>query len=542
MRLRVGLAAVLALAAGCTTTIQGDPHPVGAAGSGAVGDVTAAGAGPGAGGTSGAPELIDPPQAALDRLTQLQYVRTIEAAFPGFGLPDVELPADGTDGIFTTNAPSPLGDFSAYFDAAQTLGGAIASKLTSRCAWADSPKDCVRDHLGTPLRVGYRRPITADDEQAVSDLLAEHLGRGLGAEEALAGGVARLLLSPDFIFRMERGVASLPDQSGRRLSDAELAARLSYLLTDAPPDSALRALTESGELASREGLRAEAERLFDGPLGEAIVWRFVVEWLDLDNLEKRPQTAALAPELLASMRAETRVFVDRVLHEDRAPVRELFTARYSYIDKTMAEHYGLTGSFGEEPKRYDWAGEQGRLGVLTHASVLTALTASSRDKDVIPRGRVLFTRLLCGELESPDASLQSEEVSDRTLDARCKGCHMRMDPMGRTFSMYDELGRYQDGPSVPGVIDTDELEGSFDTVADLAKLIASSERFETCVSSLAFRFAFGRRETSGEADYLSTLRHAFGKRGSFRDLILALVTSDAFRVRLDPTEGDRCAP
>lgn len=95
---------------------------------------------------------------------------------------------------------------------------------------------------------------------------------------------------------------------------------------------------------------------------------------------------------------------------------------------------------------------------------------------------------------------------------------------------------------MPGVIDTDELEGSFDTVADLAKLVASSERFETCVSSLAFRFAFGRRETGAEANFLSTLRHAFGKRGSFRDLILALVTSDAFRVRLDPTEGDRCAP
>jgi len=537
MRLRVGFAAVLAFAAGCTTTIQGDPHPVGTAGSGAVGDVAASGAGP-----SGAPAVADPVQAALDRLTQLQYVRTIEAAFPGFGLPKVELPADGTDGIFTTNAPSPLGDFSAYVDAAQTLGGSIATQLLSRCAWADSPPDCVRDHLGTPLRVGYRRPITADDEKAVSDLLAEHLGRGLGAEEALAGGVARLLLAPDFIFRMERGVASLPDQSGRRLSDSELAARLSYLLTDAPPDSTLRAVAESGGLGSRDGLRAEAERLFDGPLGEAIVWRFVVEWLDLDNLEKRPQTAALAPELLASMRAETRVFVDRVLHEDKAPVRELLTARYSYLDKTMAEHYGLTGSFGDEPTRYDWAGEQGRLGVLTHASVLTALTASSRDKDVIPRGRVLFTRLLCGELESPDASLQSEEVADRTLDARCKGCHMRMDPMGRTFGVYDELGRYQDGPNVPGVIDSDELQGSFDTVADLAKLVASSDRFETCVSSLAFRFAFGRRETSAEADFSSALRHAFAKRGSFRDLILAIVTSDAFRVRLDPTEGDRCAP
>lgn len=289
-------------------------------------------------------------------------------------------------------------------------------------------------------------------------------------------------------------------------------------------------------------MRAEAERLFDGVLGEAIVWRFVVEWLDLDNFDKRPQTKDLAPELVASMRAETRALVDHVLHEDKAPLSTLLTASYSYIDKRMAEHYGLSGSFGDEPKRYDWDGAQGRLGVLTHASVLTALTASSREKDVIPRGRVVYTRLLCGELESPDANLQAEEVSDRTKDARCKGCHLAMDPMGRTFASFDDIGRYEDGPSIPGEIDTDELQGSFDSPAGLATLIASSERFQTCVSSLAFRFAYGRKAGDGDAGTMKDLGRAFAKRGSFRDLMLELVTAESFRMRLDSTDGDRCTP
>src|SRR4029079_5293526 len=104
--------------------------------------------------------------------------------------------------------------------------------------------------------------------------------------------------------------------------------------------------------------------------------------------------------------------------------------------------------------------------------------------------------------------------SDRTKDARCKGCHLAMDPMGRTFASYDEIGRYQDGPNIPGEIDTDELKGTFDSPAELATLIASSERFQTCVSSLAFRFAYGRKATDGEAGYVKELRRAFAKRGS----------------------------
>jgi hypothetical protein len=534
-----GAIALLAVVAGCTSRMSGSPATGGMGGTEAS---AGGGAGTSPGGTTGMAAAVDPTDSALDRLTRVEYLRTVEAAFPGMALPAVELPADGTDGIFTTNAPSRLSDFTAYFEAAETLGATIAEKLVARCTWAETSAACVHDQLGPALRVAYRRPSTTNDETVLSSLLSRRLAEGAPVEEALATAVARLLLTPDFLFRMERGVASLPNGAGRRLSDHEVAARLAYLLTDAPPDATLLALADSGALGDRERLRAEAARLFDGPLGEAAAWRFVVEWLDLDNLEKRPQTGDLGSDVVASMHAETRALVDHVLHQDQAPVRELFTAPYTFLDARMAEHYGVRGTFTDEPERYDWKGEQARNGVLTHASLLTALTSSSRDKDVIPRGRVIYTRLLCGELELPDAALMNQEVADRTKDPRCAGCHSLMDPMGRAFAVYDGVGRYQSATVVPGVIDTGEVQGSFSSVAELGGLIVASERFETCVTELAFRQAFGRRPRPAEADLLATLHTAFAGRGSFRDLMLTLVSSDAFRERYDSAEENRCAP
>jgi hypothetical protein len=503
------------------------------------------GSGSGSGGKAEIPDMVepvDPTTSALDRLTRVQYVRTIEAAFPGLALPAVELPADGTDGIFTSNAPNRLGDFSAYFDAAEKLGAAIAQSLVSKCSWLDETNACVRDELGSALRIGFRRPVTDADQAAVSALLAQLLASDFDSESALSVAIARILLSPDFIFRLEPGVASLENAAGRVLGDHEIAARLSYVLTDAPPDGTLRALADSGELTAPGRLRAEAERLFDGPLGEAIVWRFLTEWLDLDNLPKRPQVADLAPGLVESMLAETRTLANRVLHEDKAPVSELFTASYSYVDRRLADHYGLSGSFGEQPTRFDWSGQQGRSGILTHASVLTALTSSSRSKDVIPRGRVVYTRLLCGELDPPDAALTTEPVEDRTANPRCRGCHNMMDPFGRTFGVYDELGRYGGEPSVPGSVITDYFSGDFTSAADLVEQVVSSDRFPSCMSELAFRAAVGRRLRPDEVDLLASLSSAFSVRGSFRDLLLAVVDSDAFRSRYDPTDGDGCSP
>jgi hypothetical protein len=520
------------VAAGCASKIDG-ATPVTAGGT--------AGSPP-IGGAGGAPSPVDPTDSALDRLTTAEYVRTIEGAFPGIALPEVELPADGTDGIFTTNSPSRLGDFSGYVEAAETLGAAISSALAPDCTWAETTAECVHTELGAALRVAYRRPPTAGDERTLTSLLTSRLADGASLEEALGTTIARLLLAPDFLFRMERGVATLPTGSGRVLGDHEVAARLAYLLTDAPPDAALRALADSGDLDAPDRLRAEAERLFDGPLGEAVVWRFVVEWLDIDNLEKRPQTGEMPLDLLASMRAETRALVGHVLHDDRAPLRELLTAPYTFLDARLARHYGIEGDFTDQLERFDWDGAQNRTGVLTHASVLTALTSSSRDKDVIPRGRVIFTRLLCGELELPDASLMNEEVAERTRDPRCAGCHSMMDPMGHVFSTYDELGRFQGGSVEPGVLDTGEVSGSFTSIEELGELVVSSERFETCVTELVFRQAFGRRPRSAESELLSAMHAAFAERGSFRDLILALVSSPAFRERYDAAEENRCLP
>jgi hypothetical protein len=521
-------------ATGCASTIE-DAGPPATGGIGGTAGTAGAGSG-------GAPLPVDPTESALERLTTSEYVRTVEAAFPGIALPEVELPGDGTDGIFTTNSPSRLGDFSGYVEAAETLGAAVASALAPRCSWADTPAECVHDQLGPALRVAYKRPSTPSDEATLSALLTARLANGAPPEEALGTTIARLLLAPDFLFRMERGVATLASGVGRSLGEHEVAARLSYLLTDAPPDATLRALADAGELGSSARLRAEAERLFDGPLGEAVTWRFVVEWLDLDNLEKRPQTGELAPELVASMRNETRALVGHVLHQDRAPLRELLTAPYTFLDARMADHYGIAGDFTDEPERFGWSGAQGRAGILTHASVLTSLTSSSREQDVIPRGRVVYTRLLCGELELPDASLMNQEVPDRTRDPRCAGCHSMMDPMGRTFGVYDGVGRYAEGPPVPGTIDTGEVAGSFSSVAELGELIVSSERFETCMTELAFRQAFGRRPRAAETELLGELHAAFAERGSFRDLMLAVVSSAAFRERYDIAEDNRCLP
>jgi hypothetical protein len=487
-------------------------------------------------GESGGPNVMrGPAQSAMERLTQREYENTFRAAFEGTAFPaEVTLPSDSTDGVFIGNAPELLGDFEPYIGAAEALAIAAAPNVSS-CAWSADALACARSELAGPLRILYRRPPVDGDFTALASLFEQLRADDVTEADALQLTIARALLSADFLFRVELGVEKSSDGEGVVLNDHEIAARLAYFMTDAPPDESLRAAAEDGRLRDRAVLREHAERLFDSQAGSELVWEFVRRWLDFDRLDARADDA-----LEASMVAETRAFVEHVMHADRAPFADLLTADYSFVDRTMAEHYGLEGG-GDTPERVDLTPLPERRGILTHASLLTALTLRDPRHNLIPRGRVVYTRLLCGQIATPDANLVNEPVEDRTADVRCAGCHLRMDPIGQGFEGYDSLGRYDAALAQGGLVrEVGAVDGTFATIPELAERIAASPELADCTTQMLFRFGLGRLPGSHDADSLAAIDTAMRERGSFRDALLAFVTSDAFVNRYDPPESQAC--
>ncbi len=479
-------------------------------------------------------ELADG-ESPMVRLIQAEFIETARAAFPSIAMPELELPSDASDGVFESNAGDRLADYGPYVGAAKTLGETIAAELAHECEWLEAPQACIDEHLAGPMQRAFRRPLTSGDTQLVAEMLGvlSQSELTITAEEGLAAAVGSIFMSPHFIYRPEWG-GDDAGESGLVLSQYELAARLSYFLTDAPPDDELFAVAEQGGLDDPDVLADQAMRLFDSPAGEATTWRFASQWLALGRLEDRPLADDLTAELRAAMLEATRAFAMGIIYRGEGSFDDLFASNYSFINDTLAAHYGVEGDFGEDFTRVDWTAASGRQGILSHASVLSALaTPDAELKTTMSRGRVIYSRLFCGELADPPPGATETEVEDRLEDSRCAGCHTLIEPPGAGLSQYDHLGRYDAGLSTQGAIAGTDVDGVFRGVEELNTALAQSAQVESCYLNLWFRYALERTPWEGDQDTIEQMRGALAD-GSTRDLIRMLVTSETFRLVNDP--------
>ena len=270
--------------------------------------------------------------------------------------------------------------------------------------------------------------------------------------------VQTLVSDPEFVFRFEHTPANVQPGTNYPISDLELAARLSYFLWSSAPDDQLITLASQGKLKDQVVLDQQVRRMLADPRSEALSTVFAAQWLQLQNLRDVQPDAFLYPNfdrnLADSMRRETELLFDSIVHEDRNIV-DLLTANYTFVDELLAKHYGIPNVLGPRFRRVTVTDEN-RFGVLGHASILTLTSVSNRTSPV-QRGKWVMIALLGTPPPPPPATvpplketgenekIQSvrEKMEQHRKNEPCRSCHQLMDPIGLALENFDGIGSWR---------------------------------------------------------------------------------------------------
>lgn len=541
VRLDTILGATLALvaAAGCQGVFGGDDpenDPARAAAGGAGGP----------GGTNGAAAAAVPPGIYLRRLTNREYTRTVADVFGETGDLGTDLPPasslDGYDNnVLALGTSTPVVEsFAALATriAHATVTDATRRAKTLGCEPTGGTRaSCLQAIVDRVGRRAYRRPLDADERAgllALADAAAQDPNPLMSAELVLQG----LLQSPSFLYRVEVGepIAERPGKG--RLTGYELATRLSYFLVGTTPDDALLDAAASGALDTADGVAATARRLLTDPRAKDALRVFHTQWLRVNKLATIQRSPAAFPLFTDALRSalaeETTRFVDDFVWTDGAQFLDLLTARYTYVNQASAPLYGVPAPAGAGLTRVDFANDDPHGGILTHGSVLN-VTAPSKTLMGILRGKFVRDAFTCETMPPPPAGVTPDPNVDRLTAPACAGCHSFMDPIAKGFARFDMIGAYHPtdaaGASVPTGGRMVGLEQpDFADPRELATRLRASPKVSACVVRQVLRFAGGRSLAPSDDGWVASLDTSFrNSRLDFRELLVALVTSDAYR-------------
>lgn len=424
---------------------------------------------------------------------------------------------------------------------------------------------CADATLRPLLRRAFRRPVT-DEEVAgyvalVDGVVAEDGGDGDAFEDGLALAIEAILMSPSFLFRVE-----LDDGDGvHRVSDHELAARLSYFVWGSMPDAALMVKADDGSLARRDVLAAEVARLLASPKAkDGIADVLASQWLDsrgLDHASPDPALYPLTDDVRAAMKRETHLVVQALLEAER-PAKDVLDVDFTFVNAPLAAHYGLPFPAGDAVAAADPDGDgfvrvtltgTNRAGVLTHGALLAGHSYPFRTSPV-KRGRFVIDALLCippGDIP-PDVPPLDEEATgsvrermeQHRADPSCAACHAMMDPIGFGLETFDPAGKSRTHDADGFVIDDDDVffGAAFDGPAGLAAALKSQETLDYCMAERIGSHALGRGldvlVPGDSCTVQDVIARSTDKGGSFADLLLTLVETDAFQMRRAARAGD----
>ena len=418
---------------------------------------------------------------------------------------------------------------------------------------AEDEEACAGEILASLARRAYRRPLEAGDVETLMDFYrAGRAGGGFDAGVQLA--LERVLISPDFLFRIERDPVDARPGSAYALNDVELASRLSYFLWSAAPDDELLALAEQGRLAEPEVLAGQARRMLADPRSTALVRNFAGQWLYLRNLRGVVPDAIVFPEfdenLRAAFRQETELFVESLIREDRS-VLDLLAADYTFVNERLARHYGIPNVYGSRFRRVmlppDVAERRG--GVLGHGSLLTVTSYPNRTSPVL-RGKWVLANVLGTPPPPPPADVP--DLPDRGEDGRaatvrdrlqrhrespaCSVCHAPMDPLGLALENYDAVGRWRTAGEAGLPIDASGNlpDGTvFEGPAGLRTLLLERRgQFIGTLTEKLLAYALGRGPEHYDRPTVRAItRSAASDNYRWSSIIAGIVQSTPFRMR-----------
>ena len=408
---------------------------------------------------------------------------------------------------------------------------------------------CARQILSAIARRAYRRPLTDDDLARITEFF--EIGRKMGGfERGIEAGLERILASPNFVFRAERDPQGAQPGSVNRVSDLELASRLSFFLWSSIPDDALLDLAARGRLKDPATLEAQVRRMLRDPKSRALIDNFAGQWLQLRNVRNIFPNSDLFPDfdenLRRSMRQETELLFENVLRQDRS-VLELLTADYTFLNDRLAQHYGIPGIHGSHfrsvPVTQDF-----RRGLLGHASILSITSKAERTSPVV-RGKWILENLLGMPVPPPPADVpplperkageaprsMREQMVLHRANVVCANCHKIMDPVGLALENFDAVGAWRTIDGATPVDASAELaDGTkINGVVELRNAILSRpEMFAGTVTEKLLTYALGRGVDHRDMPAVrAILRDAAPRQYRFQDLILGVVRSTPFQMR-----------
>ena len=411
-------------------------------------------------------------------------------------------------------------------------------------------EDCARQILTRLARRAYRRPPSEKDVRRLlefyQDARAPH-----GFDAGIQAALERLLVDPQFLFRTERHVRPVGGQNAYRLTDFEIASRLSFFLWSSIPDDELLAVAERGQLKSPSVLKAQAQRMLADSRSSALVQNFAAQWLYLRNVEAAAPDVNAFPmfdeNLRQAFQRETELFVSSQLRDDRSVVN-LLTADYTFANERLARHYGIPNVYGSHFRRVTLPDET-RRGLLGHGSILMVTSYATRTSPVV-RGKWLLENILGAPPPAPPpdvpdlpddgeggkAASVRERLEKHRSNPVCASCHVQMDPLGFALENFDAVGRWRTTGEGNSPIDASGAlpDGTrFDGPAELRQLLAGRrDEFARTVIEKMLIYALGRGlEYYDMPTVRSIQRDAAAADYRWSSLVQAIVQSTPFQMR-----------
>jgi mono/diheme cytochrome c family protein len=424
--------------------------------------------------------------------------------------------------------------------------------FTCRPAAASAESGCARTLLSTMARRAYRRPV--DDEDMKIPLTAYTQGRTDGTfENGIERGLQQLLISPEFLFRVEVEPASAKPGTSYRISDLELASRLSFFLWSSVPDDELLDLAARGRLRQPGVIDQQVRRMLADPRSEALTANFAGQWLQLRNLAAIKPSEVLFPDfddtLRQGFRRETELFFDSVIREDRSLI-SLLDADYTFLNDRLARHYGIPGIQGSHFRRVTLTDEN-RRGLLGQGSILTITSHPVRTSPVF-RGKWILDNLLGTPPPDPPPNVpplpektgayaarmpsMRERMAQHRENTVCATCHAMIDPLGFGLERYDPVGRWRDVDENFTPIDASGVlpDGTkFNGVKELRVALAKRpDRFVSAFTEKLTTYALGRGLTPYDMPAIRKIVHDSAAADyKTSSLILGIVKSLPFQNR-----------
>jgi hypothetical protein len=412
---------------------------------------------------------------------------------------------------------------------------------------------CARTILTALAQRAYRRPVTAGDLDPLMELYAAGRAEGSTFDAGIEQALRLILASPKFLFRVETPPAAAGGVG--RVSDLELASRLSFFLWSSIPDDELLRVAGQGRLDEPAVLQAQVERMLRDPKSRALVDSFATQWLRLRNLRSHTPIARDFPnfdnELREAFRIETELFFGSIIREDRS-VLDLLNADFTYLNERLARHYGIPNVYGSHFRRVR-VEQQARRGLLGQGSILTVTSYPNRTSPVL-RGKWVLENILGTPPPAPPPNVPDLEDNQpgeeaRSLRARleahrrnptCASCHRVMDPLGLALENFDALGQWREKEPGGAIDPLGQLADGTPIDGPVALREAVLERPEMFVRTLTEKlmtYGLGRGiELADRPLVRQVAREAAARDYRWSALVLGIVRSAPFQMKKAPAQ------